>query len=137
MKTLLTLATLLIFAVTPTELYAQKVVTKLGKSIATSTSADAVGRKVLENSIKTQAASAASNQVINAMTEATNANIEGRFKQGRITHLPPVNLLDSIANRANKALPTPAKVVTANMIRQRDSIRKSGKARLERGVKAQ
>ncbi len=135
MKTLLTLATLLIFAVTPTELYAQKVVTKLGKSIATSTSADAVGRKVLENSIKTQAASAASNQVINAMTEATNANIEGRFKQGRITHLPPINLLDSINNKVNTALP--AQVITANMIRQRDSIRKSGKARLERGVEAQ
>ena len=136
MKTLLTLATLLIFAVTPTELYAQKVGTKLGKSTATSTTSLA-GRKVLENSIKTQAASAASNQVINAMTEATNANIEGRFKQGRIPHLPPVNLLDSITKRANKALPTPAKVVTANMIRQRDSIRKSGKARLERGVEAQ
>ena len=136
MKTLLTLATLLIFAVTPTELYAQKVVTKLGKSTATSTTSLA-GRKVLENSIKTQAASAASNQVKNAMTEATNANIEGRFEQERITHLPPVNLLDSINNKANTVLPTPAKVVTANMIRQRDSIRKSGKARLERGVEAQ
>ena len=136
MKTLLTLATLLIFAVTPTELYAQKVVTKLGKSTATSTTSLA-GRKVLENSIKTQAASAASNQVKNAMTEATNANIEGRFKQGRITHLPPVNLLDSINNKANIALPTPAKVVTANMIRQRDSLKQSGKARLERGIEAQ
>jgi hypothetical protein len=71
------------------------------------------------------------------MTEATNANIEGRFKQGRITHLPPVNLLDSINNKANTALPTPAKVVTANMIRQRDSLKHSGKARLERGVKTQ
>ena len=134
MKTLLTLATLLIFAFAPTELYAQKVVTKLGNSLATSTTSSA-GRKVLENSIKTQAASAASNQVKNAMTEATNANIEGRFKQGRITHLPPVNLLDSINNKANTALP--AQVITANMIRQRDSLKQSGKARLERGIEAQ